>query len=93
MTWGYTESGTPRHREGHDGYIDGIQHRDVDKRQRECSHYEWRYGRDGYEHGRNRYAWLTSASDDLAAREPVPVSGGAFTASLPEMSVATFVGK
>ncbi len=48
MTWGYTESGTPRHREGHDGYIDGIQHRDVDKRQRECSHYESRYGRDRY---------------------------------------------
>lgn len=36
--------------------------------------------------------WVTSASDDLAAQAPVAVTDGIFTASLPAMSVTTFVG-
>jgi O-glycosyl hydrolase len=36
---------------------------------------------------------VTSDSDNLAAKAAVPVSGGTFTASLPGMSVTTFVGK
>ena len=37
--------------------------------------------------------YVTSASDNLAAKTAVPVSGGAFTASLASMTVTTFVGK
>ena len=35
--------------------------------------------------------WLTSASDNLASQTAVSVTGGVFTASLPAMSVTTFV--
>ena len=37
--------------------------------------------------------WLTSASDNLAAKSPIMVSNGRFSASLPAQSVTTFVGK
>jgi O-glycosyl hydrolase len=37
--------------------------------------------------------WLTSASDDLAAGDPVAVTDGVFAASLPGTSVTTFVGE
>ena len=35
----------------------------------------------------------TSASDDIAAKDAVAVAGGVFTASLPAMSVTTFVSQ
>jgi glucuronoarabinoxylan endo-1,4-beta-xylanase len=37
--------------------------------------------------------WQTSASDDLASKSAVTVTGGTFTASLPAMSVTTFVSQ
>lgn len=37
--------------------------------------------------------WETSDAVKLTAREAVPVSGGGFSASIPGMSVITFVGK
>jgi O-glycosyl hydrolase len=37
--------------------------------------------------------WVTSASDDLKSGVAIPVSGGAFTATLPGQTVTTFVGK
>lgn len=37
--------------------------------------------------------WLTSASDDLAARLALPVDGDYFIASLGSQTVTTFVGK
>lgn len=37
--------------------------------------------------------YVTSASDNLAAKTALPVSGGAFTAALGSMTVTTFVGK
>ncbi len=37
--------------------------------------------------------WVTSASDNLASKTAVSVSGGSFTASLPSKTVTTFVGK
>jgi O-glycosyl hydrolase len=37
--------------------------------------------------------WQTSASDDLAAKDAVLVTNGILTASLPSMSVTTFVGE
>lgn len=36
--------------------------------------------------------YVTSASDNLAEKTPLPVSGGSFMASLPASSVTTFVG-
>jgi O-glycosyl hydrolase len=36
---------------------------------------------------------LTSASDDIAEQDPVTVTGGVFTASLPAMSVTTYVSE
>jgi len=36
--------------------------------------------------------WVTSASDDLVAKTPVPVTSGSFIASLASMTVTTFVG-
>lgn len=36
---------------------------------------------------------VTSATDDLAAKPAVPVTGGVFMAALPAMSVTTFVGQ
>lgn len=37
--------------------------------------------------------WVTSASDDLAAKGPITVSNARFSASLPAQSVTTFVAK
>jgi glucuronoarabinoxylan endo-1,4-beta-xylanase len=37
--------------------------------------------------------WVTSASDNLASKTAVAVSGGAFTASLAAKTVTTFVGR
>ncbi len=37
--------------------------------------------------------WVTSASDNLAAKTAVPVSNGTFTAMLGATTVSTFVGK
>ena len=37
--------------------------------------------------------WVTSASDNLASKTAVTVSGGSFTATLASMTVTTFVGK
>ena len=37
--------------------------------------------------------WVTSSSDNLAAKTAVAVSGGSFTASLASKTVTTFVGK
>ena len=37
--------------------------------------------------------WVTSASDNLASKTAVTVSGGSFTASLAATTVTTFVGK
>jgi O-glycosyl hydrolase len=37
--------------------------------------------------------WVTSASDDFASKTAVAVSGGSFMASLPAMSVTTFVSQ
>src|SRR6478752_1131538 len=37
--------------------------------------------------------YVTSASDNIAAKTAVPVTGGAFTATLDSMTVTTFVGK
>jgi glucuronoarabinoxylan endo-1,4-beta-xylanase len=37
--------------------------------------------------------WVTSASDNLASKTAVSVSGGTFTASLASKTVTTFVGK
>ena len=37
--------------------------------------------------------WVTSASDNLAAKSPITVSNARFSASLPAQSVTTFVGK
>jgi glucuronoarabinoxylan endo-1,4-beta-xylanase len=37
--------------------------------------------------------WATSASDDLASKTPLPVSGARFTATLAAQSVTSFVGK
>jgi glucuronoarabinoxylan endo-1,4-beta-xylanase len=37
--------------------------------------------------------WQTSASDDMAPKDAVTVTGGLFTASLPAMSVTTFAGQ
>ena len=37
--------------------------------------------------------WVTSASDNLASKTAVTVSGGSFTASLGSKTVTTFVGK
>ena len=37
--------------------------------------------------------WVTSASDDLASKSPVSVSGGSFIAELTGMSFTTFVGE
>jgi glucuronoarabinoxylan endo-1,4-beta-xylanase len=36
---------------------------------------------------------VTSATDSLAAKTAVPVTGGTFTAMLDSMTVTTFVGK
>jgi len=36
--------------------------------------------------------WVTSASQQLAAQATVPITDGAFTATLPARSVTTFVG-
>jgi glucuronoarabinoxylan endo-1,4-beta-xylanase len=36
--------------------------------------------------------WVTSASDNLASKTAVPVSGGVFTATLASRTVTTFVG-
>ena len=37
--------------------------------------------------------WVTSATDNLASKTAVPVSGGSFTAALASKTVTTFVGK
>jgi len=37
--------------------------------------------------------WLTSATDNLASKTAVAVSGGAFTATLAATTVTTVVGK
>jgi O-glycosyl hydrolase len=37
--------------------------------------------------------WVTSASDNLAAKTAIAVSGGSFTATLASKTVTTFVGK
>jgi len=37
--------------------------------------------------------WVTSATDNLAAKPAIPVSNGVFTASLPGTTVTTFVGR
>jgi O-glycosyl hydrolase len=37
--------------------------------------------------------WVTSASDDLAPKLAVTVTGGGFTATLASMTVTTFVGQ
>jgi glucuronoarabinoxylan endo-1,4-beta-xylanase len=37
--------------------------------------------------------WVTTATDNLASRTAVPVSGGSFTAALASKTVTTFVGK
>jgi O-glycosyl hydrolase len=36
--------------------------------------------------------WVTSAADNLAAKDPITVTGGIFMASLEGPSVTTFVG-
>ncbi len=38
-------------------------------------------------------AWITSASQSMAAQSPVVVSNNSFTCTLPPLSVATFVGQ
>jgi glucuronoarabinoxylan endo-1,4-beta-xylanase len=37
--------------------------------------------------------WVTSATDDLAAKTPITVSNARFSATLDAQSVTTFVGK
>ena len=37
--------------------------------------------------------WVTSATDNLASKTAVPVSGGSFSATLAATTVTTFVGK
>lgn len=37
--------------------------------------------------------WVTSATEDLSARAPLPVSVAAFTATLDSQTVTTFVAK
>jgi glucuronoarabinoxylan endo-1,4-beta-xylanase len=36
--------------------------------------------------------WVTSSTDNLASKTAIAVTGGSFTASLPSMTVTTFVG-
>ena len=36
--------------------------------------------------------WVTSASDSLASKDPITVTDARFSATLPGMSVTTFVG-
>ena len=40
-----------------------------------------------------RTPYVTSASDKLSGKDPVPVTGGIFTAALASKTVTTFVGK